>query len=50
MLEKNKKKQAAKRLRGVWTCARPVTQIVPNRKAYNRKRQKDRERKMEEVE
>lgn len=41
MLEKNKKKQDAKRRRGLWTCARPVTQVVPNKKAYNRKRAKD---------
>lgn len=41
MTEKNEKKQKAKKSRNFWTCARPVTQIVPNKKAYNRKRNKD---------
>lgn len=41
MIEKNHKKEQAKKMRNVWTCARPVTQIVPNKKAYNRKRNKD---------
>lgn len=41
MTEKNEKKEKAKKLRNFWTCARPVTQIVPNKKAYNRKRNKD---------
>lgn len=41
MTEKNAKKQRAKKQRSFWTCARPVTQIVPNKRAYNRKRQKD---------
>lgn len=41
MIEKNEKKQNAKKLRNLWTCARPVTQIVPNKKAYDRKREKD---------
>ena len=41
MTEKNLKKQNAKQMRNFWTCARPVTQIVPNKKAYNRKRKKD---------
>jgi len=41
MIEKNVKKQEAKRRRNFWTCARPVTQIVPNKKDYNRKRAKD---------
>lgn len=41
MIEKNRKKEQAKKMRNVWTCARPVTQIVPNKKAYNRKRNKD---------
>ena len=45
MTEKNKKKQQAKRLRNFWTCARPVTQSVPNKKMYNRKRYKDAEHK-----
>ena len=40
MLEKNLKKQRAKLLRGKWSCARPVTQAVPNKKAYNRKKNK----------
>ena len=41
MTEKNKRKQDAKKLRNFWTCARPVTQIVPNKKTYDRKRFKD---------
>lgn len=41
MIEKNKKKEQAKRMRNRWTCARPVTQIVPNKRAYSRKRNKD---------
>lgn len=41
MIEKNAKKQKAKSMRNIWTCARPATQIVPNKKAYNRKREKD---------
>lgn len=32
---------ATKRMRNKWTCARPVTQIVPNERAYSRKRNKD---------
>lgn len=40
MTEKNQKKLEAKKRRGFWTCARPVTQVVPNKKAYNRKRDK----------
>lgn len=47
MNEKNKKKQEAKRHRSFWTCARPVTQVVPNKKAYDRKRQKNRDKKSE---
>lgn len=39
--EKNAKKQQAKKNRSFWTCARPVTQVVPNKRAYNRKREKD---------
>lgn len=50
MLDKNIKKEKAKRMRNVWTCARPVTQIVPNKKAYNRKRCKDIEHKLREKE
>lgn len=38
MTEKNQKKLEAKKRRGFWTCARPVTQVVPNKKAYNRKK------------
>lgn len=49
MIEKNKKKQQAKQFRNFWTCARPVTQSVPNKKAYNRKRQKDIEHKSKEA-
>lgn len=41
MVEKNEKKERAKKMRSFWTCARPVTQTVPNKKAYNRKREKD---------
>lgn len=37
----NRRKLQAKRARNFWTCARPVTQIVPNKRAYNRKREKD---------
>lgn len=48
MIEKNVKRQQAKRFRNFWTCARPVTQSVPNKKAYNRKRQKDAEHKSKE--
>lgn len=41
MTEKNAKKQKDKSRRNFWTCARPVTQVIPNKKAYNRKREKD---------
>lgn len=41
MTDKNKRKLQAKKARSFWTCARPVTQIVPNKRAYNRKREKD---------
>jgi len=41
LTEKNAKKLRAKKQREFWTCARPVTQVVPNKKAYNRKRAKD---------
>lgn len=41
MTDKNRRKLRAKRARNFWTCARPVTQIVPNKRAYNRKREKD---------
>lgn len=41
MVEKNEKKELAKKMRNFWTCARPVTQTVPNKRAYNRKRERD---------
>lgn len=34
MTDKNKRKLQAKKARSFWTCARPVTQIVPNKRAY----------------
>ena len=40
MTDKNRRKLQAKKARNFWTCARPVTQIVPNKRAYNRKREK----------
>lgn len=40
MLEKNQKKLENKKRRGIWTCARPVTQIVPNRKKQSRQENK----------
>lgn len=40
MLEKNQKKLENKKLRGTWTCARPVTQVVPNRKKQSRQQNK----------
>lgn len=36
MLEKNKKKLENKKLRNSWSCARSVTQIVPNKKKKSR--------------
>ena len=45
MTEKNQKKEYAKKFRSFWTCTRPVTQSVPNKKAYDRNRQKDSYRK-----
>lgn len=48
MVEKNQKKKKAKTHRVEWTCARPVTQIVPNKKAYSRKRYKDKVNKNRE--
>ena len=48
MLEKNAKKLQAKKHRSFWSCARPVTQVVPNKKAYNRKRIKDDKNKSRE--
>ena len=41
MTDKNRRKLQAKKVRNFWTCARPVTQIVPNKRAYNRKREKN---------
>lgn len=41
MTDKNRRKLQAKKARNFWTCVRPVTQIVPNKRAYNRKREKD---------
>lgn len=41
MIEKNLQKLKNKKRRNFWTCSRPVTQITPNKKAYNRKRFKD---------
>ena len=38
MVEKNQRKIDAKRRRGVWTCARPVTQVVPNKKKQSRQK------------
>ena len=35
------KTSSEEKARNFWTCARPVTQIVPNKRAYNRKREKD---------
>lgn len=39
--QENRRKLQAKKARNFWTCARPVTQIVPNKRAYNRKREKN---------
>lgn len=39
MTDKNRRKLQAKKARNFWTCARPVTQIVPNKRAYKRKRE-----------
>lgn len=36
VLEKNRKRLENKKRRGIWTCARPVTQVVPNRKKRTR--------------
>ena len=41
MTDKNRRKLQAKKARNFWTCARPVTKIVPNKRAYNRKREKN---------
>ena len=40
MLEKNQKKLENKKRRGVWSCVRPVTQAVPNRKKQSRQQNK----------
>lgn len=40
VLEKNRKKLENKKRRGMWTCARPVTQVVPNRKKRTRQQNK----------
>lgn len=45
MLEKNKKKLENKKLRNSWSCARPVTQIVPNKKKRSRQQLKKELRK-----
>lgn len=50
MTEKTLERKKAKRMRNFWTCARPVTQSVPNKKAYSRKRLKDIEAKRKDVE
>lgn len=36
MVDKNKRKLEAKQRRNTWTCARPVTQVVPNKKKKSR--------------
>lgn len=48
MTEKNQKKEYAKKFRNFWACARPVTQSVPNKKVYDRNREKDVARKKSE--
>lgn len=40
VLEKNRKKLENKKRRGIWTCARPVTQVVPNKKKQTRQQNK----------
>lgn len=40
MLEKNQKKLDNKKRRGTWSCARPVTQVVPNKKKQTRQQNK----------
>ncbi len=40
VLEKNRKKLENKKRRGIWTCARPVTQVVPDRKKQTRQQNK----------
>lgn len=36
MLQKNTEKLENKKRRNQWTCARPVTQVVPNKKKKSR--------------
>lgn len=36
MLHKNTEKLENKKRRNQWTCARPVTQVVPNKKKQSR--------------
>lgn len=36
MLQKNTEKLENKKRRNQWTCARPVTQVVPNKKKQSR--------------
>lgn len=36
MLQKNVEKLRMKKRRNTWTCSRPVTQVVPNRKKKTR--------------
>lgn len=40
VLEKKRKKLENKKRRGVWSCARPVTQVVPNKKKQTRQQNK----------
>lgn len=40
MLEKNQNKLENKKRRRAWSCARPVTQVVPNRKKQSRQQNK----------
>lgn len=45
MLQKNIEKLKNKKRRNQWTCARPVTQIVPNKKKKSRQQLKKELRK-----
>lgn len=45
MVDKNKRKLEANQRRNTWTCARPVTQIVPNKKKRSRQQLKKELRK-----
>lgn len=40
MIEKNQKKLENKKRRGIWSCARPVTQVVPDKKKQTRQQNK----------